>query len=103
MSLPMSHVRKHFPALLLPLLLLAACKPAARQESAAAAKPEDPAAVHPENWPSPKWPFARDEALEAKVAALLKKMTLEEKVGQVVQGDIASMTPEDMKKYHLGS
>ena len=30
-------------------------------------------------------------------------MTVEEKVGQVIQGDIASMTPEDMKKYHLGS
>ena len=30
-------------------------------------------------------------------------MTLEEKVGQVVQGDIASLTPEDVKRYHLGS
>jgi beta-glucosidase len=104
MSLPMSHVRKLASALMLaPLLLLVSCKPAAKEEPAAAAKSEDPAAVHPDIWPSPKWPFARDEALEAKVAALLKKMTLEEKVGQVVQGDIASMTPEDMKKYHLGS
>ena len=34
---------------------------------------------------------------------MLKKMTVEEKVGQVVQGDIASITPADMKKYHLGS
>ena len=49
---------------------------------------EDPAAVHPEIWPAPKWPFAKDAALEEKVAALLKKMTVEEKVGQVVQGDI---------------
>ena len=91
MSLPLSHVRKQALALMLvPLLLLAACKPAAKE-------------VHPDIWPSPKWPFAKDDALEAKVAALLKKMTLEEKVGQVVQGDIASMTPADMKKYHLGS
>ena len=28
---------------------------------------------------------------------------MEEKVGQVIQGDIASVKPEDMKKYHLGS
>ncbi|HEV8442024.1 MAG TPA: exo 1,3/1,4-beta-D-glucan glucohydrolase [Steroidobacteraceae bacterium] len=104
MSLPLSHVRKHASVLMLvPLLLLAGCKPAAKEEPVAAAKPEDPTAVHPEIWPSPKWPFAKDGALEAKVAALLKKMTLEEKVGQVVQGDIASMKPEDMKKYHLGS
>jgi len=105
MSLPLSHVRsKHGVALLLvPFMLLLGCKPAAKEEPVAAAKVEDPAAVHPEIWPSPKWPFAKDDALEAKVATLLKKMTLEEKVGQVVQGDIASFTPEDMKKYHLGS
>src|SRR3954467_5548363 len=104
MSLPMSHVRKHALALmLLPLVLLAGCKPAAKEEPAAAAKSEDPAAVHPEIWPSPKWPFARDDALEEKVATLLKKMTVEEKVGQVIQGDICCIKPADMKEYHLGS
>jgi beta-glucosidase len=30
-------------------------------------------------------------------------MTLEEKVGQVVQADIASVTPDDVRTYHLGS
>ncbi len=104
MSPSMSLVRSKQAALLalLPLLLLG-CKPAAKEEPAAAATPEDPAAVHPEIWPSPKWPFAKDEALEAKVAALLDKMTVEEKVGQVIQGDICCIKPEDMKKYHLGS
>ena len=88
MSPSMSLVRSKQGALLalLPLLLLG-CKPAAKEEPAAAAVPEDPAAVHPEIWPSPKWPFAKDEALEAKVAALLNKMTVEEKVGQVIQGE----------------
>jgi beta-glucosidase len=94
---------KHVAALALVPFLLLGCKDAAKEEPAAAAKAEDPAAVHPEIWPTPKWPFARDAALEEKVATLLKKMTVEEKVGQVIQGDIASMTPEDMKKYHLGS
>ena len=104
MSPSMSHVRKYGAALVLvPFLLMLGCKDAAKDKPAAAAKAEDPAAVHPEIWPSPKWPFAKDAALEEKVAALLKKMTVEEKVGQVVQGDIASITPADMKKYHLGS
>ena len=87
----------------LPFLLMLGCKDAAKEEPAPVAKAEDPAAVHPEIWPSPKWPFAKDAALEEKVAALLKKMTVEEKVGQVIQGDICCITPEDMKKYHLGS
>jgi beta-glucosidase len=100
----MSLVRsKHVAALALVPFLLLGCKDAAKEEPAAPAKVEDPAAVHPEIWPTPKWPFAQDAALEEKVATLLKKMTVEEKVGQVIQGDIASMTPEDMKKYHLGS
>ena len=105
MSPSMSLVRsKHGAAvILLPFLLLLGCKDATKEAPVEQAKAEDPAAVHPEIWPSPKWPLARDPAIEEKVAALLKRMTVEEKVGQVVQGDIASMKPEDMKKYHLGS
>jgi beta-glucosidase len=61
------------------------------------------ATVHPEIWPTPKWPLPRDEAAERKVQALLARMTLEEKVGQVIQADIASVTPEDVRTYHLGS
>ncbi len=104
MSPSMSFVRKHGAALLLvPFLFMLGCKDAAKEAPQPAAETEDPAAVHPEIWPSPKWPFDKDAALEEKVASLLKKMTVEEKVGQVVQGDIASITPADMKKYHLGS
>jgi len=105
MSPSMSHVRKHGATLLVlaPFLLMLGCKDAAKDEPAPVAKAEDPAAVHPEIWPSPKWPFAKDAALEEKVAALLKKMTVEEKVGQVIQGDICCIKPADMKQYHLGS
>lgn len=59
--------------------------------------------IHPERWPAPAWPLPPDPALEARVDALLKTMTLEEKVGQIVQGDTASLTPEDVRKYRLGS
>jgi beta-glucosidase len=105
MSPSMSNVRsKQGAALaLVPLLFMLGCKDAAKEAPAPQAQAEDPTAVHPEIWPSPQWPLARDEAIEEKIAALIKKMTVEEKVGQVVQGDIASITPADMKKYHLGS
>jgi beta-glucosidase len=104
MSPSLSVVRCSGAALaLLPLVFLSSCKDAAKDKPAAEVKAEDPAAVHPEIWPSPKWPFEKDAALEEKVAALLKKMTVEEKVGQVIQGDICCIKPSDMKEYHLGS
>lgn len=60
-------------------------------------------AVHPDRWPSAHWPFPADPALEHKVAGLIAKMTVEEKVGQLIQADILSVTPDDVRKYHLGA
>lgn len=45
----------------------------------------------------------QDGDVETKVAALLARMTLEQKVGQMVQPDIRSVTPDDVRKYRLGS
>ncbi len=72
--------------------------------AAPAAGSESPAAsVHPQSWPQPRWPYPRDPALEARVAGLVAQMTPAEKVGQVIQADIASVTPDDVRRYHLGS
>mgnify|MGYP000865294085 FL=1 len=60
-------------------------------------------AIHPASWPQPSWPLATDAALEQRLESLLASMTVEEKVGQIVQGDIASITPDDVRKYRLGS
>ena len=104
MSPSMSHVRIPGAALaLVPILLMLGCKDASQEAPPPEAKTEDPAAVHPEIWPSPKWPLSRDPAIEEKISALLAKMTVEEKVGQVIQGDICCIKPADMKQYHLGS
>ncbi len=54
-------------------------------------------------WPTPRWPLASDAAIEQRVQALLKRMTVEEKVGQVIQADISSVTPDEVRTYHLGS
>ncbi len=45
----------------------------------------------------------QDNDIEAKVAALLTRMTLEQKIGQMVQPDIRSVTADDVRKYRLGS
>jgi beta-glucosidase len=89
--------------LVAPFLFILGCGESTKKTAPPTAAAEDAAAVHPEIWPQPKWPLSRDPQIEEKIAALLKKMTVEEKVGQTIQGDIASITPADMKKYHLGS
>ena len=45
----------------------------------------------------------RAEVPEAAAAELLKTMTLEQKVGQMIQGEISEVTPEDVRRYGLGS
>jgi beta-glucosidase len=65
--------------------------------------PQPAAVVHPEIWPEAAWPVKSDARSEARIASLLKRMTLEEKVGQILQADIASVTPDDVHRYHLGS
>jgi len=48
-------------------------------------------------------PLPLDPDIEAQIDDILPKLTLEQKVGQVIQGDSDSVTPEDVKKYRLGS
>lgn len=62
-----------------------------------------PHSGNPATWPQPVWPLKTDAAMEKKIAELLASMSVEEKVGQLVQGDIASITPADVRKYRLGS
>jgi beta-glucosidase len=64
--------------------------------AAAAANDNDP-------WPEVTWPLAADPALEKRITDLMAGMTVEDKVGQLVQGDIASVTPDDVRHYRLGS
>ena len=78
-------------------LALAACKGDEKPQPATQAQ----AGASP--WPEVKWPLPEDPALEKRVNDLLATMTVEEKVGQIVQGDISSLTPDDVRKYHLGS
>ena len=59
----------------------------------------------PELWPNIKAPFPAEEtaAINAEVEKLLARMTLAQKVGQITQAEISRTTPDDVKKYHLGS
>jgi beta-glucosidase len=54
-------------------------------------------------WPRSTTTLAADQPLEARIAALIGKMTLEQKIGQMVQPDIRYATPQDARQYRFGS
>lgn len=62
-----------------------------------------PGSVNPEIWPEAESPVGLDPAMEARITELMSKMTLRHKVGQVIQADIGSISPEDVRTYPLGS
>ncbi|RZJ94552.1 MAG: glycoside hydrolase family 3 protein, partial [Brevundimonas sp.] len=83
-------------------LTLAMAQPAFAQDNL----PQVPEAAraNPANWPHASSPDAMSDArTEAFVAELLSRLTVEEKVGQTIQADIASIKPEDLLTYPLGS
>ncbi|HYM42430.1 MAG TPA: glycoside hydrolase family 3 N-terminal domain-containing protein [Steroidobacteraceae bacterium] len=59
-------------------------------------------AVHPTLWPQRAATPAHPDT-DAFVDALLGRMSLEEKVGQMIQADIASLKPGDLRTYKLGA
>ena len=68
----------------------------------AASPPSTPASVHPELWSAGARALP-NAATEAFVTQLMANMTLEEKVGQMIQADIASISPAELRTYKLGS
>jgi beta-glucosidase len=55
------------------------------------------------DWPLVTGLVAVDPALEQRVDSILSELTLEQKVGQMVQAEIQNVTPADVRDYHLGS
>ncbi|MDZ4350568.1 MAG: glycoside hydrolase family 3 N-terminal domain-containing protein [Xanthomonadaceae bacterium] len=44
-----------------------------------------------------------DPQLETRIQSILERMSLEQKVGQIIQAEIQHATPEDVQRYGLGS
>lgn len=83
---------------------LAACGGRSDPAPDAGPAPErEPGSVRPELWRPviPRTPA--DPAIEARIDSLMAAMTLEQKVGQVIQADSSTIVPDDLKTYKLGS
>lgn len=59
--------------------------------------------AHPAIWPNVAARPKRDPKIEKRVEALLAAMSIEDKVGQIIQVDIGSIKPADIVAYKFGS
>ena len=64
---------------------------------------EAPSVVHPMRWPDARTRGLVDPDTETRISALLAAMTVEEKVGQIIQTDISTLEPGDLRRYPLGA
>ncbi|WP_114521740.1 glycoside hydrolase family 3 protein [Altererythrobacter sp. ZODW24] len=88
---------------------LVSCAPVAKNAISAAAPQGQEADLAsqgiatPANWPAYEYPVTTTSAREAQIASLVGRMTLEEKIGQIVQPDLCCVTPDDVREYNIGS
>jgi len=59
------------------------------------------AAANP--WPKVEVRVSSPAVDEARVRTIVSQMTLEQKIGQMTQPDIRSITPDDVRQYFIGS
>jgi beta-glucosidase len=71
--------------------------------ASAHAAPKKTQAVHPKVWPVAASPIGLDAAMEKRITDMLAQMTIEEKIGQVIQPEWKTIKPEEVTQYHIGS
>ena len=88
--------------LAIPLILAGCSSPVIQQGMKA--NPAPSARANPSVWPAARTPSAISSAeTEAQIGGILAAMTIEQKVGQMIQADISAITPADLARYPLGS
>ncbi|KUO54240.1 MAG: 1,4-beta-D-glucan glucohydrolase [Sphingomonadales bacterium BRH_c3] len=80
------------PALMIAPFLVAAAAPVDRADSETASQ-----------WPGAASPITKDAAMEERIAAIVAGMTLRQKIGQMTQPDIRSITPDEVRQHYIGS
>ncbi|CAM5234534.1 glycoside hydrolase family 3 protein [Rhodanobacter lindaniclasticus] len=62
-----------------------------------------PAPTHYDDWPAIASPRPADPALDERVRTIVAGMTLAQKIGQMTQAEIKSITPAQVTQYYIGS
>ncbi|MEM7360325.1 MAG: glycoside hydrolase family 3 N-terminal domain-containing protein [Pseudomonadota bacterium] len=89
--------------LLLILLATLCLSTACEQNRQETVSPSTTAQLEPGNWPERADSPPLNTDIEARVSAILARMSPEEKVGQIIQPEIKFITPEEVRKYHIGA
>ena len=59
--------------------------------------------THYTDWPAIKSHAKVDAKLEARVRDIVAHMTLAQKIGQMTQAEIKSITPAEVRQFYIGS
>lgn len=62
-----------------------------------------PPPAHYADWPHIAAARAADPALDARARKIVAGMTLAQKVGQITQAEIKSITPDEVRRFYIGS
>ncbi len=96
----------HTIILSITLFMLGACS----QSSTSQVNPETLQTVddangiaNPKLWPAMKSKLPIDAEMEAKISTIVKDMTVEQKLAQMIQPEIRAMSIEQMRQYGFGS
>jgi len=55
------------------------------------------------DWPKIASPVTKDAAMEKRIAEIVAGMTLEQKIGQITQPDVRNITPDEVRRYYIGT
>ena len=55
------------------------------------------------DWPAQSSPFPPDPAAEARLDEIISRMSLGDKIGQIIMGEIQHVSPDDVRRYRLGA
>ena len=72
-------------------------------DRSAAALSQPAAAGELSDWPKVDSAIKPDAAIETRIKEILAGMSLAQKVGQMTQAEIKSITPDEVRRYYIGS
>lgn len=67
------------------------------------AEPEDTAEPAALVWPTARSPVTTDPKMEARIQQLIASMSLQQKVAQMIQADIDSVSEADIREFRIGA
>jgi beta-glucosidase len=85
------------------LVALSGCEKNPTENNVVASSVDESVAVEESMWPSIESAVKKDPAIEAKITELVAQLSLEQKVGQLIQPELRHVTPQDITEYSVGA